>query len=162
MSTLPACCAAATMASTACGSVTSTLTAVAFPPAAAIASAVSRAFSPRAAAITCAPLAASMEATARPMPRDAPVTIATRFSKGNALDGPWADVPRPVKGLPSSRGLSGTRLHLQLLDETRAGQPGRHQDGAAHGLGRRAPVSHHCNARDAQQRRAAVFRIVDA
>src|SRR5215216_5813154 len=38
---------------------------------------VDAAFSPRAAATTCAPRNASITATARPIPRDAPVTTAT-------------------------------------------------------------------------------------
>src|SRR5687767_14084431 len=117
----PAAAAVAIIASTAARSVTSTLTAVARPPAAVMLSAVSRALSPRAAAITCAPRAASIDAIARPMPRDAPVTMALRPSRS-----------------------PGTRLHLQFLDESRAGKPGRHENGAPHRLSRGPAVSYHC------------------
>src|SRR5687768_7824246 len=60
---------------------TSTAAASAFPPAAAIASIASAALLPRAAPITVAPCAASFPAIARPMPREAPVTSATRPDK---------------------------------------------------------------------------------
>src|SRR5262245_25082352 len=66
-----------TAPSTAAGSVTSIATASARPPAAVISATAAAAFSPRAAAITVAPLRASAPAMARPIPRDAPVTRAT-------------------------------------------------------------------------------------
>ena len=68
-------------ASTDWGSVTSSVTASAFRPAATISSATGRALSPRAAATTVAPRRASASAVALPMPRDAPVTSATREVK---------------------------------------------------------------------------------
>ena len=67
---------AATIASTEAGSVTSTDATSAWPPAERISAAVPAALSPRAAPMTTAPRAASVSAIARPMPRDAPVTIA--------------------------------------------------------------------------------------
>jgi hypothetical protein len=54
------------------------------PPAAKISSTVPCALPPRAAAITIAPRRASSSAIARPMPRDAPVTTATLFSKSRS------------------------------------------------------------------------------
>src|SRR6478672_13612967 len=63
--------------STLAGSVTSRLTASALPPDNVIVEAVSSAFEPRAAATTMAPCDASVFATAAPIPRDAPVTMAT-------------------------------------------------------------------------------------
>ena len=78
---------AATAASTPAASVTSSPIDSADPPASRIASAVPLAFSPRAAATTCAPAAARRVATARPMPRDAPVTRATRPERF-AIDNP--------------------------------------------------------------------------
>src|SRR5215510_11185264 len=44
---------------------------------------VSAAFSPRAVATTCAPREASVVATPRPMPRDAPVTMTTLPERSN-------------------------------------------------------------------------------
>src|SRR5436190_1643082 len=58
-------------------SVTSSGTASAFRPDPWISDTVAAALSPRAVATTCAPREASIAATPRPMPRDAPVTIAT-------------------------------------------------------------------------------------
>src|SRR5215213_8497256 len=63
-------------ASTAAASVTSALIGSAFPPEDVIDAAVASALEPRATQMTCAPPAASRSAIARPMPRDAPVTIA--------------------------------------------------------------------------------------
>ena len=67
--------------STAAASVTSSADASALPPDAAIAAAVASALVPRATQITVAPPAASRSAIARPIPRDAPVTIAILPSK---------------------------------------------------------------------------------
>src|SRR5688572_23428281 len=64
-------------ASTAAVSVTSAACAVALPPDAVIAAAVASALVPRATQTTVAPPAARRSAIARPIPRDAPVTIAT-------------------------------------------------------------------------------------
>src|SRR5436190_3272796 len=58
-------------------SVTSSGTASAFRPDPWISDTVAAALSPRAVATTCAPREASIAATPRPIPRDAPVTIAT-------------------------------------------------------------------------------------
>src|SRR5712691_5138944 len=67
----------ATIASIDAVSVTSSGTASACCPAAWISATVSPAFSPRAAATTRAPRDASITAIPRPIPRDAPVTLAT-------------------------------------------------------------------------------------
>src|SRR5262245_30193106 len=64
-------------------SVTSSAAASARWPASQICATASAAFSPRAAATTCAPREASVAATLRPMPRDAPVTIATLPERSN-------------------------------------------------------------------------------
>src|SRR4029077_5151507 len=76
--------------SRATASVTSAPTASARPPAPAMAATVAAAWSSRAAATTIAPRAASLVAIARPIPRDAPVTSATRPVRSNmevGLDG---------------------------------------------------------------------------
>ena len=70
-----------TASSALAGAATSTVANSARPPAAVISSATGRAFSPRAAATTVAPCFASVCAIARPMPRDAPVTSATRSER---------------------------------------------------------------------------------
>src|SRR5687767_12716468 len=64
-------------ASTAAASVTSAPCATAVPPDAVIAAAVASALVPRATHTTAAPPPARRSAIARPIPRDAPVTIAT-------------------------------------------------------------------------------------
>src|SRR5262245_22824867 len=64
-------------------SVTSRVAASAWCPAARICETVSAALSPRAVATMCAPREASVMATPRPMPRDAPVTIATLPERSN-------------------------------------------------------------------------------
>src|SRR5262245_28987204 len=79
MSTLP-CFSTAfdTNALAAAPSLTSSEATSALPPAAVISSTVFAAFCARAAATTVAPCCASLNAMARPIPRDAPVTSATR------------------------------------------------------------------------------------
>ena len=62
------------------------LTASARPPAPRISSATGPALSPRAAATTSAPCLASCAAMALPIPRDAPVTMATRFDRSIICD----------------------------------------------------------------------------
>jgi hypothetical protein len=80
-STPPNCCSAASnSAATAASSATSTCTASAFPPPFSMAATVAFASSRFAAypTTTAWPSAASRSATARPIPRDPPVTTATR------------------------------------------------------------------------------------
>src|SRR5215212_2329907 len=72
-----------TSASIELSSVTSRVAASARCPAAVICDTASAAFSPRAVATIFAPRAASITATPRPMPRDAPVTIATLPERSN-------------------------------------------------------------------------------
>ena len=56
------------------------------------------AFSPRAAATTCAPRAASSSAMPRPMPRDAPVTIATLSSQIEQVEHARTSDSRSLRG----------------------------------------------------------------
>ena len=56
----------------------------------------------------------------------------------------------------------GGDLPLDALDELTGREPVRHGDGVAHRLGARPAVADDGDAGDAEQRRAAVFRVVDA
>src|SRR5438045_1419932 len=119
----------ATSASIAAASLTSTDATSALPPAAVISSTVAAAFRSRAAATTVAPCAASFAAIARPMPRDAPVTSATRPDRSIIS----FTVTRTAYRLPIAGdqrrfrcGKAGLVLHAEdshtpvnLLDETR-------------------------------------------
>src|SRR5438309_3163450 len=104
-------------------SVTSAPTASARPPAPAIAATVAAALSPRAAATTIAPCAASLVAIARPIPRDAPVTSATRPVRSNMelrLDGRQiagaanADDRGLAMDLANQPAQNGARTHLNI------------------------------------------------
>src|SRR5687768_16730715 len=108
---------AAIIASMAAASVTSTEATSALPPFSWIAVTVSHAWSPRAAATTCAPRATRSAAISRPMPRDAPVTIATLSDRSNMEYG------FEVLGCGEGEHL---RLPVNLLDEAAKHTPRPH------------------------------------
>src|SRR5262245_9037229 len=56
----------------------------------------------------------------------------------------------------------GSNLALDALDELGAGEPIGHRNRVAHRLRTRAAVAHDGDAGDAEQRCAAVLRVVDA
>src|SRR5882724_131464 len=62
---------------------------------------------------------------------------------------------------PSREDRGGGELLFNFLVHARAGKSRSHANGVFHGVGVRTPMTDHTNAADAQQRRAAVLRIIN-
>src|SRR5260370_13352061 len=62
---------------------------------------------------------------------------------------------------PSGENGCGRELLFDFLVHARAGQPGGHPNGVFHGVGVRTAMPDHANAAHAQERRAAVLRVIN-
>src|SRR5467141_4501551 len=69
-------------------------------------------------------------------------------------------IVNPFLALSRNNG-GGRQLLFDFLVHARAGESRRHTDGVLHGVGVRTPVRDHANAAHAQQRGAAVLRVIN-
>ena len=163
-------------------SVTSTEAACAWPPAARISSTTGAAWSSRAAANTTAPRAASCRAIARPIPRDAPVTRATRPSNRpvttcllqhtgtTGATAPGTEIPPAAAPMvngsitPQSPGgtTRGSVDNASPSCSTTRSSTSRAamRDPVLDRARRRSAMRHHGHGADAEQRRAAILGVV--